>query len=236
VTTTLDSPAVTAVRPDWGMYADLTPPELLRSRRLHGLRRTLLLALLALLAVIALVFAGSIWRSHQAAGVLAEQQTQTSRLQADQQRYAQVTQVQDSTRAIRSQLAGLGGGDVDVPALLGAVRTALPRSAALGELGVTLSGAGGAGAAAVAPQSGADGSLDTSGNPVIGNVTMSGTSSRLADLAAYVAALQRTRGFVDIVPVTNQGTGSAFTFTVTASVTDRVLSHRFDPQASRSTR
>lgn len=235
MTTTLDSPAVTAVRPDWGMYADLTPPELLRSRRLHGLRRTLLLALLALLAVIALVFAGSIWRSHQAAGVLAEQQTQTSRLQADQQRYAQVTQVQDSTRAIRSQLAGLGGGDVDVPALLGAVRTALPRSAALGELGVTLSGAGGA-AAAVAPQSGADGSLDTSGNPVIGNVTMSGTSSRLADLAAYVAALQRTRGFVDIVPVTNQGTGSAFTFTVTASVTDRVLSHRFDPQASRSTR
>lgn len=235
MTTTLDPPAVTAVRPDWGMYADLTPPELLRSRRLHGLRRTLLLALLALLAVIALVFAGSIWRSHEAAGVLAEQQTQTSRLQADQQRYAQVTQVQDSTRAIRSQLAGLGGGDVDVPALLGAVRTALPRSAALGELGVTLSGAGGA-AAAVAPQSGADGSLDTSGNPVIGNVTMSGTSSRLADLAAYVAALQRTRGFVDIVPVTNQGTGSAFTFTVTASLTDRVLSHRFDPQASRSTR
>ncbi len=235
MTTTLDPPAVTAVRPDWGMYADLTPPELLRSRRLHGLRRTLLLALLALLAVIALVFAGSIWRSHQAAGVLAEQQTQTSRLQADQQRYAQVTQVQDSTRAIRSQLAGLGGGDVDVPALLGAVRTALPRSAALGELGVTLSGAGGA-AAAVAPQSGADGSLDTSGNPVIGNVTMSGTSSRLADLAAYVAALQRTRGFLDIVPVTNQGTGSAFTFTVTASLTDRVLSHRFDPQASRSTR
>ncbi len=226
MTATLDTGFRAPTAPGRDMYADLTPPELLNARRLRGLQKTLALGLTVLVALVALLFLASMWRSHQATTALAQQQARTATLQADVQRYGQVTQIQGSTRLVRGQLAGLVAGDVDVAALLGSVRTALPASMALGEVGVTLTDPGAATAAAAGSANA--GSLDTSGAAVIGAITVSGNSEELVDLAGYVRALQATRGIVDVVPTTNQRADSSFAYTVTMSVTERVLSHRFD--------
>lgn len=233
MTATLDTGFRAATAPGRDMYADLTPPELLNARRLHGLRRTLLLGLTVVVALVALAFAGAVWRSHQAGAGLAQQQARTATLRAEQQRYGEVTAIQGSTRLVRSQLAGLVAGDVDIATLLGSVRAALPASMVLGEVGVTLTDPA---ATTAAARSSGTGSLDTSGAAVVGSITVSGTSTKLVDLAAYVRTLQATKGVVDVVPVTNQLADSSFTYSVTMSVTERVLSHRFDVATTAATR
>lgn len=227
MTAVLIDPEPTTYLPGWGIYADLTPPELLAARRLKALRRSMAIGIAALVTVVLLVFALTMLRHRQATDDLAREQTITAGYTAQQSRYAVVTQIQDSTTSIRQQLAGLMLADVDTSGLLSSIRTTLPRGMVLNAVQESAN-AGGVGAA----RTGGATTLDTSGATQIGHVTLSGTSSRLEDIATYVDALGSRPGLVDVVPVTNQASGSTYTFTITASVTDAVLTHRYAPLAS----
>ncbi len=230
MTAVLTDPAATTYVPGWGIYADLTPPELVTARRLRALRRTMLLGLAALAVAIVLVFAYTVLRDQQATDDLARQQATSTRLGVEQARYSVVTDIRGSTTAVRQQLAGLMAGEVDASGLLASVRTTLPTGTVLDAAQLTVDAGGGA-----AVRSGDTASLDTSGATHIGRVTLSGTSPRLSDIATYVDALSRRRGLVDVVPVTNQANGSAFTFTVAAIVTDAVLTQRYAVPGSTPT-
>ena len=71
-------------------------------------------------------------------------------------------------------------------------------------------------------------SLDTSGHQPIGQVTLSGSSHSLDDLPGYLTELRQLKGVIDVVPVSNQVSGPSVQFNVTLSLTDQVLTHRFD--------
>lgn len=221
MTAVLTDPQPTAYVPGWSIYTDLTPPELISARRLTRLRRSMAIGLAALLVAVLLVFAFATLRHRQATDDLAREQATTAGFAAAQSRYAVVTQIQGSTTSIRQQLAGLMAAEVDTSGLLASVRSTLPRGTVLDSVQVTVAGG------ATAAQAGGATTLDTSGATQIGRVTLSGTSPRLEDIATYVDTLGGRPGLVDVVPVTNQASGSTYTFTVTASVTDAVLTNRY---------
>lgn len=225
--TTISSPTqIWNSMPGWGIVADLTPPELTASRRLAVIRKALLFGLI-LLAVLLMVGYGYAFRTkHVASSALAAEQARTSRLLIEQNKYGVVTQLHGSIASVDSQLATLMTGDVGFSTTVGALVSALPPTMAISDLEVKVSPAGAA--AATARQGSAITSLDTSGHQAIGQVTVAGSSHSLDDLPGYLAKLRQIKGVIDVVPVSNQVSGPAVQFNVTLSLTDQVLTHRFD--------
>ena len=210
--------------PGWGIFADLTPPELHNARRLKSVRRLLVGVLVLVVLVVAAGYGFARWQSGNAARSLAVQQALTAQLQAQQLRYAPVVELQGSVAAVRAQLAGLMVSDVNFAELLDSIAGATPRTVAITSEQVTISNS----AAAAAPAAAAGGSLDTSGIPQIGKVTLAGTVPGLAGFASYVGDLQNLYGFVDVTPGSTAITAGLVTFSITMSVTNQLLTHIYD--------
>lgn len=236
-TTVTDQPDAWTTHPGFGIFADLTPPELLNGRRLRGIRRALLGALAASVALVVLGAGLAMWRQADAGHQLTQEQARTAQLHAEQSKFTTVTQIQQDTAGVDTQLAQLMASDTDFTALLTSIRAAQPKTVAVTAEQVTVAATGGAAAAGTGTGSGpATGSLDTSKAPQIGKITLSGTVASLDDFAVYVAYLQKVPGIVDVLPSTvaeGSGGGTAKTgpvsyqFAVTMSVTDARLTHRY---------
>jgi hypothetical protein len=212
--------------PGWGIVADLTPPELIASRRMRVIRRLMIIGVATVLLLCAGGYALAILRHNDAESELASQQDRTTTLIAKQRRYSGVTVVRGSIAEVQDQLAGLMAGDVNVGALVGAVVTALPQDMTIDQLSVdivtgTSSGSG-------STNSGGVGSLDLSHAAHIGTVSMSGTGSRLTDLATYVNTLRTIPGVFEPYPQSNQTTEKGTTYSLQLTLTDALLTHRFD--------
>lgn len=217
-------PALWTVTPGWGIAADLIPTELLKARQIARLRRWIA----AGLVVLVLACGGGYFLvardNSAAAGELADVQMQTTVLQAQSRTYADVVAIQKSVDKVRTQIAQVMAGDVDLVALMGQFQTTLPATMAITQQAITVSVSGVAGATA------APSGLDRSGATRIGTVTMSGTGRTLDDLSRYVDSLQAIPGVVDVVPLANtlstEGTGTQFSLSL--ALTDALLSHRYD--------
>lgn len=238
-----DEPDAWTTRPGFGIFADLTPPELLNGRRLRGIRRALLAALAASVALVVLGTGWAMWRQADATHQLTQEQSRTTQFQLEQGRFTTVTQIQQATTGVDTQLAQLMAADTDFTALLSSIRAAQPKTVSVTAEQVTVS-AGGAAAAAGTGVGAATGSLDTSNAPQIGKITLSGTVASLGDFAVYIASLQQVPGIVDVLPSTvveGSSSGTAKTaavtyqFAVTMSVTNARLTHRFPTPAATAT-
>lgn len=205
----------------WGIYADLTPPELLNARRLRRVRRALLLTLTAAVVAVLVVFGYAVMRNHRAADDLAQQGTQTTRLVAAQGRYSQVVGVQGAAAAVRNQLSQLMTSDIEFGTLLTSLRTAQPDAVSVNQLSISVSAAGAA-ASSTDP-------LATSDTVPIGGITIGGTVRSLPDLGTFVSRLRSVRGVVDVLPATLTSSGGAFTFSISMSVDAAALSHKYVP-------
>jgi hypothetical protein len=226
--TTISSPTqIWNTMPGWGIVADLTPPELTASRRLAVIRKALLIGLALLALLLLLGYGYAFHTKNSASSALATEQSRTSRLLVEQNRYGAVTQLHGSIAAIDTKLATLMTGDVGFSTTVGALVDALPPTMAISDLEVKISPAGAA--AATAGQGSAGTSLDTSGHQPIGQVTVNGSSHSLDDLPGYLAKLRQIKGVIDVVPTSNQVSGPSVQFNVTLSLTDQVLTHRFAP-------
>lgn len=208
--------------PGWGILVDLTPPELLAARRLRSTRRLLavLLALVLALAGAAYFYAGS-QRDNAAAGLTAEQAT-TTRLQAEQRKFAGLLQTQTSITQVQTQIAGLMASDVDVAKLVGSIRAQLTPGMTLAQIGISID------TAAQPAAAGGTGTLDTSGERHIGSVTLTGKATRLTDVSTLVDRLRTVDGIVEPYPVSNQQTTDGASFSVQLTLTATLLTHRFD--------
>lgn len=244
-TVDVEQPDAWTTPPGWGIFADLTPPELLNGRRLHRLRRVLLAAVIASVLLVAGGFGAGVWLQAKATRDLTGQQARTTVLQAQQGRYTGVTQIQQATAAVNTQLAQLMGGDTDVAGLLTAIRAVQPATVNVTAEQVTVTAAAAGGAAPAAATAAGGGSLDTSGATQIGKITLSGTVGSLDDFAVYVNALQHVHGIVDVLPSTvatagtagtaaaggggaaGSGAAAGYQFSLTMAVTGARLSHRF---------
>lgn len=213
----------------WGIYADLTPPELLTARLLHRVRRMLLLVLTGAVVVVLLVFGYSVVLDRRAAADLADQDAQTTRLVAAQSRYSQVVAVQGAAAAVRNRLSQLMTSDVEYSALLTSLRAAQPDTLSVNQLSITVSAAGAAAAAV-----GTD-PLATSGTVPVGGITIGGTSRSLTDLGTFVSRLRSVHGVVDVLPATLTTSGGAFTYTISMSIDSAALSHKYVPVSAAGT-
>ena len=223
--TTLTTPEqIWNTMPGWGIVADLTPPELIASRRLKVLRKLLVACLSVLVVLLALGYGYVRLQAHSAANSLADANLRTMQLRAEQSKYSTVVRVQGAIDGVETVTSRLLSSDVDLAALLGALRQPLPASMSMNSVSLTISQAG-AGAAAASKSTN---SLDTSGHQGIGKVQLEGNSQSVDDLAAYVSALQQVPGVVDVVPGSNTVSGGTVTWSLTCSVTDQLISHYFD--------
>lgn len=215
-------------RPGWGIAANLTPPELIRSYRLSRLRERILLLVCLVALFAAAGFAYGFWRGHQADRNLSDAHSQADVLQRQADQYGSVTRIQGNVTQVRAKLATLLSGDVDVSTLIGRLRAAAPSGIAISALTVTIddpasTGSSGAGGPAA--------SLDTSGARHIGDITIDGTGRSIDDVPQFVDAVAAIPGVVDVLPTSNATQAVGTKFTLTLTLTDRLLTHRFDVTA-----
>jgi hypothetical protein len=213
--------------PGWGIVANLIPPELLQARRARALRK-LVTAVLCLLLVLAGAGTGyAMYRSHQASQSLAVEQSRTSQLILQQNRYGDVTRIQGNVAQVRTQLATLMGMDVDTARLIVTLLEQVPAGSSLNQLALTIA----APTPASANNSGAA-ALDTSGQPHIGTVTISGEAATVSDVALFVERLAAVKGVVSPYPTTNTVNDTGTQFTVQFSINNSLLSHRYDANST----
>lgn len=212
--------------PGWGIVADLTPSELVASRQLRQLRKVLVGCLIFVVVLCAGGYAYAWSKNSSAQSTLDKANSRTAQLTAEQSRYVGVTRVETTVAGIQAKVATLMKTDVDVAQLIAKVRTALPASMGITQLGITFSSAAAGGPAA------ATSSVD--GHAVIGKVTMSGIGRTLDDLSAYVDALGTIPGIADLLPSSNTATKGTTQFSLSFDLTDQLYSHRYDPSKSSS--
>ncbi len=225
--TGLDHGVVTYTLP----RVNLLPPEIFEARKL---RRTQLGLSGVIVAVIAAVGAGYVVPAalaDAAAEELAVEQAQTTKLQAEQAKYAEVPKILAQVDSAKAAQETAMATDVLWYRYLNDLALTYPGEVWLGNLTATVAGTPGT-AAAAAPVVGAN-PLAT---PGIGTITFTGTALEHSDVASWLDVLDGTPGFAD-------GSFSSSTrseidgqdvveFTSDVVVTGDALSHRYDRKAS----
>ncbi len=220
-TTALPAPLWTAM-PGWGIAADLTPPEVVRARRVAVLRRWVAVALAGVLLACGAGYVLAARERAAADAELALVTDRTTQLQAVGRSYSDVVAIQNWVTRTQSRIATTMQADVDLVALIGQLQGSLPATMTISQQSITISPSGVAGAASA---------LDQSGSARIGTVTMNGTGQTLNDLSDYIDRLQAVPGLVDVMPLANAVSGDGTTgtqFSLTLGLTDAVLSNRYE--------
>lgn len=208
-----------SIMPGWGVVADLTPPELGAARALRRLKRGLAGALVA---VLLLCIGGYLLASRGHSGAendLTNANATTATLTVTQHRYDKVTHIDAATAGMNAQLSTLLSTDVDVSSLVNQLYATLPKNMTLTSINITVGATAGAGA------------ITTGATQSVGSISLSGTSKRFVDLAAYASALSRLRGITAVVPSSNSVQDGKGTWTATAQLTEARYSHRYTAPA-----
>jgi hypothetical protein len=226
MTATMDAPAPAAPSwgsmPGWTIVGDLTPPELINARRLHTLRRLIVVALGVVVVLCVLGYGYSLVQHSRATDDLAEASTQTTQLQLETNKYSGITRIETTVAGIKGQLATAMANDVDTAALVAKLRQALPGSMSIDNLTITITGV----STSSSSTSGTS-SLDVSGHPIIGSVTINGSGQQLSDVSTYVDNLGKIKGLTNIVPTSNAVQDHVSQYTVMLALTDVLYSHHF---------
>lgn len=214
--------------PGWGIAANLTPPELIASRRLRRIQERIVIAVLLVILLAVGGYAYAFWQVHNAQGGLQSAGDRTAQLRKQEAQFSVVTTLQGNIGSIRHQIQTLMADDVDVSTVLAEVEHALPPGVAITQLTVRLDGASAGGPGGAGTQS-----LDTSGKPHIGQISLQGTGRLLDDASTYVAALSKLPGVVDVFPTSNVTQSIGTQFALTVNLTDALLTNRFDATAKQ---
>jgi hypothetical protein len=209
--------------PGWGLAANLTPPELIAARRLSRIRKRLLVAVLLVMVGSGVGTGFAYLQANTAQSGLDAANATTARLRQQETQYSQVTKLKGSIAAVKQQVASLMATDVDVTGLINSLQQALPHGAGIEQLSVTFDSTG----PGSTPMPGVGQSLDTSGKQHIGSVMITATGLRLTDASAYVVALGKVPGVVDVYPTSNVTQAIGTLFTVQLNLTNTLLTHRF---------
>lgn len=206
--------------PGWGIVADLLPPEVVAARRVQGIRKVVAYVVLAIVLLAGAGYGYAYWQVHKATASLSAAQAQTASLQAEQQKYNVVVQVQGETLHVQTELGTLLAGDVDLPTLVAAVVERSPSPAGISSLQVTITGAS---SSAGSTEGGA--ALDMSGHAHIGTITLTGVTRTLDEVALYVKRLAQVPGVVTVFPTSQAVDGKQVTYSLQLTLTDQLLTH-----------
>ena len=214
--------------------ADLMPDEVRAGRRLAYLKRRLVFGLVALALVIGLGDALARQQTGSAQDDLAVAQQRITNLNQQATRFGAVVTVQTQTQQLTTLLSQAMAGDVPWATLTGTLQRLAPRGLTLTGLDGT-TGTGSAPAAPVAPVAGA--APAPAAPVVIGTLSITGNADGYRAVADYVSALVKVRGLTAVTPATATaaGTGSALTFTITASLTTAAQDGRYAASSPSTT-
>ncbi|GAA1794542.1 hypothetical protein HC028_22310 [Planosporangium flavigriseum] len=229
MTTTLMPPEpVSSTEPAARMLtisANLLPPEIMESRHARRTRRIVLSAV----AAVAILLGG--WyglASHQtslARGDLGNAQSDVERLVQQQKPYAELIRTQNESRAIDARLAALLANDLRWAQLLSSLRGAAPQGVQL--IGVTGGVAPAKAGTAATPQAGTPRLPDTSGQKVVGTLTLNGTAPSKETVAEYIDALAKVQGLGNPMLERVSEEGKAASFTLRVDITGLALGGRY---------
>ena len=220
--------------PGWGIVADLLPPEIVDARRVKATRRLVAAGAVVVVVLAILGYAYAYWRQQSANDALARQQAITSSLTGQQARYDGVVQMQGTVVQVQGQVSQLMASDVDVSKVLTVLTKDLPPTMSISQLSISLDSPYGAGAGSPASGSGSGStsSIDASGHKHIGSVTLAGSGQTFSDIATYVEKLSSATGLAIPYPVSSQTMAIGVEFSLDITLTDQLLTHRYDPTKS----
>lgn len=218
--------------------ANLLPLEVIESRHVRRIRRTVLSLLVVFVALLGGWYGTASYQTSEARGNLANVEDGAQRLLRQQRAYSEVVGVQAETQAIAQQLASLLANDLQWSRLLASLRkVAPPKVQITGVNGALIArgsgagggtGSGGAGGGTVASQL-----PDASGEKSIGTLTITGSGGSKADVAAYVDALARVSGVGSpLLGDANQLESGGVQFTVRLDITSSALGGRYTAKTS----
>lgn len=219
--------------PGWGIAANLIPPEVIAARRIAAIRKMIITGLVAVVVLAAAGYAYAFMQQRQAQSQLSAAQAQTTALETSQQRYSQVVTLAGSIAQVKTQLAALMADDVDAAKLVDDVAAQLPPKSTITQLQLSLDAASQQAAGTSSSGSSTStggGALDASGEQHIGTLTLNGSTGSLSEVAGYANALAKLPGVVSVYP-TSEGTSTGtagVTFTIDLTLTDQLLTHRYD--------
>jgi Tfp pilus assembly protein PilN len=200
------------------------------------LRRRFAAGAAALLVLVAAGWGVQHVRVAQQQKLVEVEQAETQRLTAQTQLLAPVRAFINGVAVQERTVDSAMVGEVWVSDVLAGVRDAVPLSAALTSLSVTVSGAAEAGAAPAADGSACPGPDPFNTRVVVGCVQLSGTASSRADVGALVIALSRSGLFVEpFISTTTTGDTEAVTFSGSVGLSEKAYSGRYGDPAVSST-
>lgn len=221
---------------------NLLPPEIEKARRLRRTRGVLAGGLAAVVVVLGGGYAYTVHDRQSAESELADVQAQTTVLQREQAKYADVprtTAAIDTAEAARQTALAK---DVEWARTLTDFSLSLPERVRFTSLTLSVSGAGGAtpgtapgtssGASAATAPATTGGQTATPSFGGIGTVAVEGTARSNRDVATWLDTLSKRPGMTNPYFSTAQqdkvGKQSIVKFSSTATLTGDVLSHRYD--------
>lgn len=224
MTAVLEERQIWQSMPGWGIAADLTPAELIASRKLKTLQKILTVALAAVIVACVAGYGVAFMQHRSAQSALSARSDSNMSLQAKSDSFSDVVRMQQGIAQVQTQLSGLMGSDVDAKALLAKINAALPNTVDLTKMTATVSGA----AVQAGSQTSTNAGLDTSGHAVIGKVQLEGQASSFPAFASYIDALSDIPGVVDILPTSAQrDSGRIVSWKVSFNLTDQLLTQRY---------
>ena len=199
--------------------ADLLPVEVVDSRQVRKVRRSVLAGIIALVVVLTGWYGYAVYQTSVARVALSDAQAEVQRLQNKQGDYNPVIQAQSESAAIRAQLAGLLATDLPWSQLVKPALDAAPNGVAVNDV-----------TGALADPSKKTGTVqlpNTSGHNLVGQVTVRGTAPDKAVVARYVDGLAKVRGLANPYVTSAAPHDGVVDFTVQFDITTEVLGGRF---------
>lgn len=233
--------------PGWGLWVDLTPPELVTARKVRRLRRWLAAGLVVMALVVLAGYGWGIMRQRAADADLAAVQQRTAELTRQQDGYGDAVRLGSTTQTYVTTLSKLTDGDVDSTTVLSRIEAALPKGMTVTELRTTVTsvaaantaGSNTAGSTGSGSGSGTGGSaadpLAAAGQTSVGSVTISGNAPRADGIPAFATALARQPGFSDVVPATTQAGQGGYQYSVTLSLDQQLVEKSVADQLAGTT-
>lgn len=184
-TTTLTA-ARTAALP----RVNLLPPEIAEAARLRKVKAGLGAVVVGAVAVVGLLYVQATGAVNDAQDQLTAAQARTTQITAETAKYSDVPKVYAQVAAAQAQLEQAMGQEVRWSFYLNDLSLTMPPHVWLTQLAVTTNN----GAAGATPAGGGAASLST---PGIGSVKFSGIAYEHNDVAAWLDALAKQKGYAD---------------------------------------
>jgi hypothetical protein len=196
----------------------LLPPSVRLQEKARETRRMLVLLVLLALSVVAAGLTLGFFRQAQTAADLASAQERTAQILADQQQYAEASQLSGLVTTTEAAQKLLTAGEVDWAAVVGALRAYLPE-------GAVFQGAELVAPAPWEPALVPEGPLRASR---VATVMLTLRSDDYSQAAAFVAAVQKAESVADVRIVSSAQDAGQYVTTVAITLNDSVLTTRFD--------